>query len=94
MGRHLRFYHSWVKKKFYLFFFQAWVRFEGENAAVDILEKVKDSETEEIKIKSNVLKGDILEGKFFLFLKLKFDLHCLVYLLRVSVLVNALVLKL
>lgn len=42
---------------------EAWVRFDSENAAVEVLEKVKDSESGEIKIHGNVLKGDILEGE-------------------------------
>lgn len=61
--RHFRF--TFTKKKASL---QAWVRFDSENAAVEVLEKVKDSESGEIKIHGNALKGDILEGRFFLFL--------------------------
>lgn len=42
---------------------EAWVRFDSENSAVEILEKLKDSESEKIKLRGNLLKGDVLEGE-------------------------------
>ncbi|CAI9718595.1 La homolog [Octopus vulgaris] len=42
---------------------EAWVRFFEENQAKVVLEKTKDSDSEDIKLKENVLKGDVLEGE-------------------------------
>lgn len=54
-----------MKKKSFLFFIcstKAWVRFLEENQAKVVLEKAGDTDSKDIKLKDNVLKGDVLEG--------------------------------